>query len=410
MLLSLVLHANDSEYGMEGNQLVPLVESNISIKKEVLTIKEADSGLDVLVEYTFFNPNKRKKVMVGFEAPNPDEEQYETKPLDKHPNMESFSVKLNGKKLTYKIKSVDDGYVYYFDAVFKEGINHLTHHYKYMPSGSVYVRHQIDYLLSPASRWANGIIEDFTLKIDLGDFVDFVIAKEFFESGKEWRVDGVTKETIFDAQYPEYSDDDSVPATQFYAKTSPVIFKKKNFKIEGELHLISWRNGVNHDVSIFDYRKDKLPFLLTSYLEETFPIDASSYKIFKNLPYARRGYVFNNKLVQKYYETLDWYKRNPNYKASMSDLKECETKVLSYFNGVAFDILRNLPYAKRGYVFDTYYLVSFFSTQSWYVENSKYKPSFSALSKNEQEWVKKIEALKGNKKIDFYLLMDEYKN
>jgi len=94
----------------------------------------------------------------------------------------------------------------------------------------------------------------------------------------------------------------------------------------------------------------------------------------------------------------------------MSDLKECETKVLSYFNSVAFDILRNLPYAKRGYVFDTYYLVSFFSTQSWYVENSKYKPSFSALSKNEQEWVKKIEALKGNKKIDFYLLMDEYKN
>ena len=111
MLLSLFVDANDGAYTLSGNQLVPMKESNISIKKEVLTITRLDDEtLDVKVEYTFFNPNKAKKVLVGFEAAEPDGD-VTTKPVNGgHPYMKRFSVLMNGKKLAYKVKHISSDY------------------------------------------------------------------------------------------------------------------------------------------------------------------------------------------------------------------------------------------------------------------------------------------------------------
>jgi len=72
MILSLNLFGNDGTYTLSGNQLIPIKESKISIKKEVLTITRIeDKNLDVKVEYTLFNPTKTKEILVGFEAAEP---------------------------------------------------------------------------------------------------------------------------------------------------------------------------------------------------------------------------------------------------------------------------------------------------------------------------------------------------
>jgi hypothetical protein len=91
-------------------------------------------------------------------------------------------------------------------------------------------------------------------------------------------------------------------------------------------------------------------------------------------------------------------------------LKEREIEQLpnSHFNESALVILKNLPYAKRGYVFKTYYLVYFFKTRTWYIPTAKYKSSFSGLPKDEQAWIEKINTMKKSDKIDFYALLDEY--
>ncbi len=53
-------------------------------------------------------------------------------------------------------------------------------------------------------------------------------------------------------------------------------------------------------------------------------VDERSYKILRNLPYAKRGYIFTTDYIQQYYETLDWYKPNPDYKVSIDALSPKE--------------------------------------------------------------------------------------
>jgi len=323
ILITITLYSNDGAYTLSGNQLVPINESNISVKKEILTITRLDKGiLDVKVEYTFFNPNKEKTIVVGFEAAEPEGD-VETEPINGgHPYMKSFSVVMNGKKLDFKIndnvKKENIAYVYYFNAPFKRGVNKVIHHYTFEHSSGAGLAYEFDYVLSAASRWAGEVIEDFTLIIDNGDKSEFQIVKSFFKNANEWKVDGLMVDCFSDFYNKK-------PALQFYIRKSPIVFKKKNFKIEGELYLIS-----------------------ELYSKKEFP----------------------SKIVLK--------------------------------------ILRNLPYAKRGYVFKSHELNSFFMAQPWYKKRPQYKAKYETLEKNEQEWINKVKAMKRSKVIDFYALFDEY--
>ena len=101
LCMTIFLESNDGGYTMSGNQLVPIEVSDISIKKEVLSIKRVKSNhneyLDVKVEYTFYNPNKEKKILVGFEAFEPDGDVNSEPVNGGHPYMKNFSVLVNGK-------------------------------------------------------------------------------------------------------------------------------------------------------------------------------------------------------------------------------------------------------------------------------------------------------------------------
>jgi len=194
-------------------------------------------------------------------------------------------------------------------------------------------------------------------------------------------------------------------AIRFYVNKGSLIFKKRNFRPTEELSLLSLR-GVTFYVEVFNYRVNKLPFKVDGiYLESSFPKDKMSYKILKNLPYARRGYVFKDPVVQKYYEGLEWYRKNPNYKSSRTDWTEGEKEIDEQINKTSLKILRNLPYAKRGYVFKDYDIKLY--TKS-YKKDPSYKANFSSLPLVEQQWIKKIKAIKKSDKIDFYALADEF--
>jgi hypothetical protein len=46
--------------------------------------------------------------------------------------------------------------------------------------------------------------------------------------------------------------------------------------------------------------------------------------------------------------------------------------------------------------------------QKWYKKNTKYQSSDSSLTKEEQPWLLKVKALKQDRGVDFYGLLDEY--
>lgn len=348
-MVSSDLIANDGVFYATGNHLIPIQESEISVKKEVLTIKRINRDyIEVNVEYEFYNPNKEKTILVGFEAPSPSGDVDGTPVNGKHPYIHDFSVIINSIPIPFKSAIVTDSlyyqngmisgkkesevitpdfnendpsfyYVCYFNASFKQGTNFISHKYRFQLSGSVMEEYSFDYILTAANRWANQQIDDFTLIIDMGEFQNFNIPNSFFDTKSEWSVNGHTK----DIEPTIYFFSDK-PVTNFLVKRGLITFKKKNFAPKGELRVFAPRDYKILDIKDFDYAIHDLPYPIDYSLHVTNTIDERSLKILRNLPYARRGYIFKTSEIQQYYESMDWYHPDSTYKASLDNLTKAE--------------------------------------------------------------------------------------
>jgi len=343
---------NDGAFFARGGQLIPIVETDISVKKEVLTIKRTNNGyLRVTVSYIFDNPAAEKELLVGFEAPSPFGDVDGTPVNGQHPYISNFSVNMNGIPIRYEAAIVnsktyytngtidalseqeamgenfnvnDPGfyYVYHFKAKFKKGINTVRHTYQFKMSSSVMENYSFGYILTAANRWANNGIDDFTLIIDLGDFQNFLLSTSFFKQASDWALDG--KMIALNADnlppYLEFYKNHM----QVYCNGGPMVFTKQNFHPAGELNISAPRNYPLYSVEEFDFKTIALPFDLVSSKNLKISANEKSYKILRNLPYARRGYVFKTDYIQSYYTAQPWYVPRPNYISNKDDLTEEE--------------------------------------------------------------------------------------
>lgn len=346
------LKSNDGAFFISGNQLIPIVETDISVAKEVLTIKRiSEDWVEITVLYEFFNPGKAKNVLVGFEADSPGGDVDGTPKNGEHPYMSDFTVILNSNNLPYKVAIVKDSvyyangkfksmtekeamgeyfdpnvpefyYVYHFDANFKEGKNILKHTYKFELSGTVDFYYILTYVLTAANRWANNQIDDFILRIDMGDFQDFYIEKSFFENADEWKGSDDCK--ITNGENTPYYLSTLGSFARFIVRDGIVVFQKKNFHPKGELSILSMYDIFYGEP--FNSEEDKLPFSFFSSQYIIKSADEISKKILRNLPFARRGYIFKTSAIQKYYEKMDWYMPDENYKATTESLTPEEVK------------------------------------------------------------------------------------
>lgn len=212
--------ANDGVYYTSGNFLVPLRETDISAKKEVLEITLCkDSFATVTVDYTFYNNSEDKTVTMAFEAAAPYNAWAPINRQGSHPFIEDFTVLFNGEPLPYhnalvgitanfsssedarnrkdylapldpnewkgygevadSLLPMDDvlinpalpdsfcsfAYAYYFDAPFRKGENRVRHTYRYRMSWGVGRDYEVSYTLTPVTRWRGGQVDDFTLRI-----------------------------------------------------------------------------------------------------------------------------------------------------------------------------------------------------------------------------------------------------
>lgn len=213
-----LLTANDGVYYTSGNFLVPLKETDIVAKKEVLEITLGkDSFAYVTVDYTFYNNSEAKTVTMAFEAAAPYNAGSRLDRRGIHPFIHDFTVLFNGQELPHRNAVVaapspkpspkEEGkngdltpldltdwkgygetpdsidlydndiynakldsfcqiaYAYYFDAPFQKGENKVRHTYRYKMSYGVGRDYEVDYWLTPVTRWANGQVDDFTLRI-----------------------------------------------------------------------------------------------------------------------------------------------------------------------------------------------------------------------------------------------------
>ena len=109
LILSIHLHANDGAFFISGNHLIPTTETEIEVKKEILTLKKVQNQfMEVTVYYEFFNPNEAKEIIVGFEAFQPSGDVNFMPKNGGHPYMRDFTVDLNGEILSHQVALVGD--------------------------------------------------------------------------------------------------------------------------------------------------------------------------------------------------------------------------------------------------------------------------------------------------------------
>ena len=340
------IYANDGAFYMAGNQLIPINETDISVKKEILYIKKTEDFAEVSVYYEFLNPKDEKEIIVGFEAGIPSVDAGFSPINGHHPYMFDFTVSLNNNFLPYQIafvknstytknhkiqnidpKTIDNGgigigdeldfqYVYHFKATFKKGKNIVKHTYRYKLSRGVCYYYDFDYVLTAANRWANKQIDDFTLILDIGSIQTATIRKTFFKSANDWTFNGLGKVT----ENPDY--------TNFYIQQGILVFEQKNFVPKGELS-VEERSSYCREVE----SNQKFVFSLGKNRELGDPDEKTpkEKRIIRNLPFARRGYIFKDKTLQDVFKTEDWYQPNPSYAPEVEALTQEEKELIRTF-------------------------------------------------------------------------------
>lgn len=355
LLLTIVTAmANDGVYYTSGNQLVPLRETDIQVKKEILTIDVSDPTFArVDVYYEFLNPTgKEKTLLMGFEADPPYSPDgagfYED---GANPNIVDFNVEFNGNVLMHdnavaalgkefkplnvkEWKLYEDygdaivrkdnpdvvlnhfAYVYYFNATFRPGINKVHHTYSYRKSMSVGMSFSVPYKLSPAARWANGCIDDFTLIVKSDQPRHFVINRNALDGATKLGTTGKVKTRV-----TKYYD---TPMWEIAISSGTVVFTATKFKPSAEEELsISSADLLyfsSEQSKLGDYydRDNAMMLFYDGEVNRQKIAPALRKRIIKNLPYAHRGHVFKDAALKKYFESLFWYIPNPEYKDDTS--------------------------------------------------------------------------------------------
>jgi len=369
-LLSIFTFANDWEFGSEGEHIIPLKGSNMSIKKEKITLKLTPDGMLVNVKFTFDNPTAENKI-VGFVTPesgNGEEEDETTKPKRKAEplKIKNFKTTVNGKEVKSNVellskllsKGVLDNniikeytekektfynYVYYFNADFKQGENVVEHSYFYTGSYGVYER-DFEYVVTTISKWKNQTVEDFEIEVHPGNY--FVkLPYSFWKDNKKinWEVVGKGKMVTI-APTKKSNDEDATGLERYgiiYLKLNNgfVRYKTKNFSPNQDFYMTRMDNILGFE---YEYPEGKV-----------------------------QGYKFKDKYFEILREVA--YSDYPEIVDSLKDLSDKD-----------LDIVRNYPYAFAGYDFAKKDLKDYFSQFIWYSpvgKNVKINPSFNNIIK-----------------------------
>ena len=367
-LLSIFTFANDWEFGSEGEHIIPLKGSNVSIKKEKITLKLTPDGMLVNVKFTFDSPNAENKI-IGFVTPesgNGDEGEERGNRKPEPLKIKNFKTTVNGKEVKSNIellskllsKGVLDNniikeytekektfynYVYYFNADFKQGENVVEHSYFYTGSYGVYER-DFEYVVTTISKWKNQTVEDFEIEVHPGNY--FVkLPYSFWKDNKKinWEVVGKGKMVTI-APTKKSNDEDATGLERYgiiYLKLNNgfVRYKTKNFSPNQDFYMTRMDNILGFE---YEYPEGKV-----------------------------QGYKFKD----KYFEILREVAYS-DYSEIVDSLKDLSDEDL--------DIVRNYPYAFAGHDFARKDLKDYFSQFIWYSpigKNVKIDPSFNNIIK-----------------------------
>ena len=429
ILSCFTVFSNDWEFGSEGEHLIPLEISNVSIKSEKIVMKLTEKGMEINVRFVFNSPvNEIKKI--GFITP-PDQQQGKL-------FMTDFKTIVNGQEVISKVENFDKslfnanavlkkaagemegsaehdvtGYVYYFDALFKKGDNVVEHSYIYSGSGGIDGQ-EYAYVITTISKWKNKKVDDFELVIDMGENSFFMLPYTFWKNNKkiDWEVFGEGR--IESGNYLLYT---SEATDTFFVKIKNgyVRYKTKNFSPEFDIEI--------YDINFFTGRldtlpqsngktlyKDELTYLYGRiYSQDIYIRNDEELRILRNYPYAAAGYDFSDPELKKYFSQFFWYipvskdvkvpaeeaktfrEKTDSIIEVRKEIKQYLTNDLGKYSKEELRYIRNLPYALRGYSFKDEKLQSYYKKEyKWYKPEKYVEISDMIFTDDEKLLIEKV--------------------
>lgn len=324
-------YANDGSFYASGNTLIPLKESVIQLKKEVLNLNRIHNDMQVDIYFEFFNPGEEKELLVGFVTPPPSGDVPEEDEDEVHPQIFGFAVMVNSNLLPYKITRMEKSgfklgeklaesheFVYHFTVKFRKGITVIRHSYLYRGGGSVEASHEFYYRLTTGTSWANKEIDDFEMNINMGEDVVFMAPYDFGKKKADWNIIGIGRVNAAQNHITRFRDYEENQATA-YIRNGTLQLKEKHFAPTSDLYLfmpllyieyLSWcpadvKNDFDDLKDFFD--KDTAEVRVKHFSDE-------QLRLYRNLHYARQGYDFKDLVLKQTFSKYVWYIPDPNLK------------------------------------------------------------------------------------------------
>jgi len=363
ILMIMGAKANDGAFYSVGNHLIPISDSDIRAQKEILTITRVTdttywgSRFEVNVYYEFFNPGKAKDIIVGFEAPSCDAHVAYGSLSDNyagHPYIYDFKVVMNGENLPYQLAHVPyryEGnyqfdYSRYFEDYFKDGqMQDMTMEQYQAAMDSIFPDEDEEeyfywygylfyYVYHFNAHFNEGLnIIQHTYAFDGSALVGMdYIFDYILTAANRWANNGIDDFTlIVDMGEREtfwcgidgvgndewtYSDKGKNGEFGRHVQSGTLVLHKENFHPEGELEI--GKRSTSFEEPSLDLIKERYIMIGDENGPDFKTLEATKEEkqILKNLPFAYRGYVFKKKPLREFFESTDWYVPNPDYKPS----------------------------------------------------------------------------------------------
>ena len=327
---SLLIRANDGSFFSSGNTLIPLKETTIQMKKEILSLERRGNWMQVDIYFEFFNPGQEKELTVGFVTPPAVGDI--TKDEENHPQVKDFMVMVGERILPFKVSKMEQSgfrvsekmangfdFVYHFTVRFAKGITVIRHSYLYRGGSSVEATAEFYYRLTTGTSWAGGVIGDFELNIDMGDDSYYAVPSAFTKTAADWTMNGVGRIGKI-RQFNPFGDEDGGQSLRMVMqRRGKLQLRSKDFRPVKDLSIVVFQLHNEMNLWMDTKEKDELASLRDVIWDENSDSLISSLtdfqlRLFRNLNYARAGYAFKDELLTKAFSKYNWYIPDPAIK------------------------------------------------------------------------------------------------
>ena len=238
LLTTLFGNASNLDFYTSGNFFVPIHDTDISLKKAILTIDLANGEyVEANVYYELYNPDVSKNIDIKFEARKTDK-----MPLDITESIKDFKLMVNGNIQEIKA-TVDTCYTYYANVQLIKGKNILRNTFRYRVKDNDGFDFSAPFTLRTLNCWANRQVDDFTLRIISGKrhFPDYYLADEAFLGTpfnfEKNRYDFWRFKTIDEKYYALYSS----------SLSDTLVWHKTNFSPNDDMIILSSISSSDND-------------------------------------------------------------------------------------------------------------------------------------------------------------------